>query len=622
MSRSTYLYLAVVLGLFCYVAFIDKKIPGTKEREDAATKVFTLNPDDVNGLEVSNEHGVYICQKIDGRWEIKKPVQTPGDGATLDGMVDQIAFTQPQRLIDIDDSSETDLSHLKEWGLIPPIDRLIIHTKDKQFVLLVGRKLAINDSVYARASEHKNEPVRILPATVKDLLDKDLSALRSRNVFDFNQDNVEKIATHTSSPAATPGQGQDCEIDQKDGNWTMQLPLVARANGTAVPGVIGKILGLRVVDFVVDDASNLSTYGLTSPSASITVGLKGTDGKPSEDMALQVGGPVPNKPDQVYAQRLKSNSVFTLNASILNDVLTSLPGVRDHHVIPFDVNKPTGLSYTIGPKKISVKSDHAFWNCVVDAPGAADPTKVNQLLQLISRLESTPVMKDSVPDLKPYGLDKPAGKITIESPEFKPGMSATLYIGKTEANAIYVRNSFEPFVYTVPANAFDSLPASNLALRDPRAIDLKFDQLKSMTITAAGTPSVTLLRSTGGTWSAANVKDRMVDANQADPQASLFCQLQAKSWLGPALPAYGLAKPLLTIAVLADEPKPTVLRIGAQLPDGTHAAQIEGDPTVFALADADYGVLNASSLEPIPKELPATNAPSAKAPATNAPSAK
>ena len=32
-------------------------------------------------------------------------------------------------------------------------------------------------------------------------------------------------------------------------------------------------------------------------------------------MVLQIGGPVPGKPDQVYAQRLKSNSVFTLTQS-------------------------------------------------------------------------------------------------------------------------------------------------------------------------------------------------------------------------------------------------------------------------------------------------------------------
>jgi len=53
------------------------------------------------------------------------------------------------------------------------------------------------------------------------------------------------------------------------------------------------------------------------------------------------------------------------------------------------------------------------------------------------------------------------------------------------------------------------------------------------------------------------------------------------------------------------------------LPDGSHAARVEGDPTAFAISDGDYGILNASSLQLIPKELSATNAPSAVAPTTN-----
>jgi hypothetical protein len=234
-------------------------------------------------------------------------------------------------------------------------------------------------------------------------------------------------------------------------------------------------------------------------------------------------------------------------------------------------------------------------------------------------LETTPVLKDSATDLKPFGLDKPQDKITLVSPEFKPGPSLTLFIGKAENKLLYVRNSAEPFIYTVPDNAFDFLPASNLELRDARAINLKRELVKSMTVIVGNEPPVTLTRSPGGTWSVNNVKDRMVDSLKADTQASLFCQLQAKTWLGPVLPAFGLAKPVLTIAVQTDQPQPTVLHIGAPLTDGSHAAQVEGDSTAFAIADGDYGILNASSLELIPKELvPATNAPAAVAPATNA----
>ena len=618
-NSSTYFYLAEALGLFCYLVFIDKKIPGTKEREEAETELFQLNPDDVTALEITNVHGFFYFQKIDNHWEIKKPVTTPADGAAVDGVINQIAFAQPQRIIRVDGSSDKDTANLKEWGLIPAAERVVIHAKDKKYELLVGRKMAINDSVYARASGRKNEPVRIIPSTVKDILQKDLSDFRSRGVFDFDLDKATQVATRIADTSTTPGQhpGQQCEVDLKDGKWTLQSPLVARASDADVQALLSKILAERAVDFVTDDASNLSPYGLTSPAATLSVTLK-----TGEPMVLEIGGPVPGKPDQVYAQRLKSNSVFTLTKSSVDDLLKAVPNVRDRHVLPFDPNKALGLTWSFGAKKGQARADHALWSAVGDAEGPADVGKVTDLLAKLSQLETTPVLKDSATDLKPFGLDKPQGKITIQSPEFKPGSTLSLLIGKAENKLLYVRNSAEPFIYTVPDNAFDFLPANNLALRDARAINLKRDQVKSMTITAGSGPPVTLTRSPGGTWSAANVKDRMVDSLKADTQASLFCQLQARTWLGPALPSYGLAKPVLTIAVMADQPAPTVLHIGAALPDGSHAAQVEGEPAAFAIADGDYGILNASSLQLVPKELPGATTPATNAPSAVAPAAK
>jgi len=606
-NSSTFIYLAVALGLLCYLTFIDKKIPGTKSREDSATQLFNLNPDDVTSLEIKNVHGLFIFQKNNTHWEIRKPVDTPADGSTVDGVIDQIAFAQPLGIITPDKFTD---ATLKEWGLIPPAERVVIHTKDKQYELLVGRKVAINDSVYARASGRKSEPVRIIPNSVKEILQKDLSDFRSRSVFDFDLDKVTKVATRVADTATTPG--QQCEIDLKDGKWTLQMPLVARASDPDVQALLNKILALRAVDFTSDDASNLSPYGLTSPTATLSISLKA-----DEDMVLQIGGPVPNKPDQVYAQRLKSNSVFTLATSSVDELLRAVPSVRDRHVFPFDPAKVTGLTFAFGTYKGQVRNDHGLWNTVGDAEGSADVGKVTDLLAKLSQLETTPVLKDSAADLKPFGLDKPQGKITLQSTEFKPGPTLSLFIGKDENKLLYVRNSSEPFIYTLPDNALDFLPANNLALRDARTINLQLNQVKSMTITAGPGPTVTLTRSPGGTWSATNVKERMVDSLKADTQASLFCQLQAKAWLGPAQPAYGLAKPVLTISIQTDQPAPAILRIGAPLPDGGHAAQVSGDPSSFEISDGDFGILNASSLQLIPSVLSATNAPSAVAPATN-----
>jgi hypothetical protein len=621
---SSYLWLAVFLGLLCYLTFIDKKMPGTEDQEKAENQLFNLEPMDVTSLEIRNVHGLFIIKKDNNHWEIEKPVVTLADSATVEGILAQIAAATPQRIIKID-GSDKDADNLKEWGLLPtPAERVVIHTKDKQYILLVGRKTAISDSVYARASERKSEPVRVIPFTVKQELQKDLSDLRSRNVFDFEPDKVTKIATHLADTATTPG--QQCEIEQKDGHWTLQMPLVARASDQDVFNLINKILSERIVDFVTDDASNLSEYGLTSPSATLSVSIT-----PDEDLVLQIGGPVPNKPDQVYAQRLKSNSVFTLTRASVDEILKAVPNVRDRHVMAFDPGKATGLTVSVGSHKVQVEKKDDLWSTVGDSAGRADVAKVTDMLAKLSQLETTPVLKDSATDLKPFGLDKPIGKIVVTSPEFKPGPSLTLFIGKTENNLTYVRNSAEPFIYTIPSNALDFLSANNLETRDTRVISLEYTKVRQMTITADSKPPIVLNRSEGGTWSLANMKDRMVDSTRANTQGALFCQLVAKSWLGPVQPSFGLSKPVLTISVQAEKPNPVVLHIGAALPDGGRAAILEGENTAFEIAEGDFSLLNASSLAPIPSVINAavlntalsgTNSPTDTVPSTNAAPAK
>jgi hypothetical protein len=593
-NSSTYLYLAVFLGLICYLTFIDKKIPGTAEQEKADNEVFNLEPMDVTGLEISNVHGLFIFKKDNNHWEIEKPVVTLADSPTVESVLAQIASATPQRIIKID-GSDKDADNLKEWGLLPkPAERVVIHTKNKQYVLLLGRKTAISDSVYARASERKNESVRVIPFTVKQALQKDLSDFRSRNVFDFEPDKAIKIATHVADTATTPG--QQCEIEWKDKHWTLQMPLVARASDQEVSNLVTKILATRIVDFVTDDASNLSQYGLTSPIATLSVTLS-----PDEDLVLQIGGPVPDKPDQVYAQRLKSNSVFTLTRASVDELLKAVPNVRDKRVMSFDPGKAISLTVSLPGHKVQVEKTDDLWSTVGDAPGRADVAKVTDMLSKLSQLETTPTLKDSVTDLKPFGLDKPIGKITVTESKTGPGL--TLFIGKTENNLTYVRNSAEPFIYTIPSTALGFLSATNLETRDMKVISFDYKKVKSLTITPYGKPSITLVRSEGGTWSVANMKDRMVDSTQADTQVSLLAQLVATSWLGPVQPAFGLSKPVVTIAIQTEKPTPIVLHLGPVMPDGGHAAILEGETTAFEISDGDFGLLNTSSLAPIPNAI-------------------
>ncbi len=615
-GRSTLTLFVVALGLLCYLTFIDKKIPGTHEREEADAQLFTFNQDDVTGMDISTVKGNFSFQKKGDHWEITSPVNTLADSATLDEIIGQIAYAQPQRTIPLDGSDQSNQNNLRAWGLDPAADKAVIHLKDKSVELLVGRKIAINPSVYARTSEHHNAPVRVIPDTIKTALEKTLSDFRSRNVFDFQSDHATRVATSVAQTPTTPA--QECEVIKKATGWELEKPLVARAAADDVNTLLEKILGLRVTDFVTDDPGNLAQYGLASPSTTLTVSVG-----PDDDGVLQIGSAVSGHPDQVYAQRLKSNAIFTLPQTALADIVKALPNVRDRHVLPFDPGAVTAISFDVsGDRKAKAdlaRDKSGVWQVLGPSAGSADVGKVTDLLTRLSGLQTTPVIKDSAPDLKPFGLDQPSSHISLTLKDAKAPLK--LIIGKTENGVTYVRNSIESFIYTVPAGTFTFF-GDSLSYREKRVITLTAAKVKSVTITAQGKPPLTLDRSPGGTWTAENAKDRAIDATRADAQASILCDLQAQEWLGAPKPEYGLDHPLLTFAVLADVPAETVLNIGAALPDGSHAAQVKGSPDVFSLSDGDFGLLNSSTLQLIPGATDATNAaPNPSASATNGPSA-
>jgi hypothetical protein len=613
-GRSTLTLAIIALGLVCYLTFIDKKIPGTHEREQADAQLFTFNQDDVTGMDISTVKGNFSFQKKGDHWEITSPVNTLADSPTIEEIIGQIAYAQPQRTIPLDGSDAANQNNLRQWGLAPAADKAVIHLKDKSVELLVGRKIAINASVYARTSEHADAPVRVIPDTIKTALEKSLSDFRSRNVFDFQADHVTRVATSVAQTPTTPA--QEAEVIKKTTGWELEKPLVARASADDVSALVGKILALRVTDFVTDDPGNLAQYGLTSPSTtlSVTVG-------PDDEGVLQIGSAVTGHADQVYAQRLKSNAIFTLPQVSIADIVKALPNVRDRHILPFDPGAITSISFEVsGDRKAKAdlgRDKTGIWQVQGASAGTADVGKVTDLLTRLSALETTPVIKDSAPDLKPFGLDQPSGHVTLMLKDSKTPL--TLTIGKTENGVTYVRNSTEPFIYTVPAGTFTFF-SDAISYREKRVITLTAAKVSAVTITAQGKPPLMLDRSPGGTWTAENAKDRQVDATKADAQASILCDLQAVQWLGPAKPEYGLDHPLLTFAIRANNPDETVLKIGAALPDGSHAAQLKGSLDVFALSEGDYGLLNSSSLQLIPGETPATNVTNAPA-ATNAPSA-
>ena len=616
-NSSTYIYLAVALGLFCYVTFIDKKIPGTKEREEAETQLFNVQSRRRHRRWKSPTSTAFSSsRKIDGHWEIKKPGQHPRRRRH------HRRRHQPDRLRPAP-AHHPGRRQLRQRrgqpeGMGPqPRRRTRRHPHQGQdsYELLVGRKMAINDSVYARASGRKTNRCASSPARSRTSWKRTSPISAAATSSTSTATRSTQVATRIADTSTTPGQASSAKSTSRTAS--------GRSNCRSSRGLPTPMCRRSSARFsaCARSTSSSMTPAISAPTdsprprahLSPSTRQDGRGHGPRTSAA-----PCPDKPDQVYAQRLKSNSVFTLTKSIVDDVAQSRaqrarpprPSLR-----PQQGHRPEPTPSA--RKKAELQADHALWNTVGDAAGRADVGKVNDLLAKLSQLETTPVLKDSATDLKPFGLDKPQGKITIASPEFNPAPRSRSSSARTKTSSSTCAIPPSPSSTPCPTPRSISCPRTTSPCATPAP----------STSSRPGQEHDHHRRHRTARHPRPQPRRHVERQQRQGPHGRLdqgrhagrlFCQLQAKTWLGPVLPAYGLAKPVLTIAVLADQPTPTILHIGAPCPTAPtpRRSRATRPPSPSPTATSVRSTPARSS--PSPQALSGTNAPAAAPPATNA----
>lgn len=583
--RSTYLYLAVALGLFSYIYFIDGKFKSTDDAARAAGNLFDFAADQVNWLQITNASGTTVLEKSGDRWKITKPVQAFPEAGVVQQILGELEFARSARIIPYATLPGVKEETVKQWNLNPPAVRVEFRTPKGHDVLLIGRNVALTENVYARASDKPDAPIYIIRSATRAIVDRGLQELRSRAVFDFDSNTIDRATVREFTSGSQVS--RDVEVAKvKDNHWSLQKPLVARAGKKQVDAWLRQVQDLRAVNFISDESSNLSTYGLSSPTAQVTVQRHGE----TEELTLIIGSPVPDKPQEVYAKRLRNNSVFTLNAEAVTKLLAGLPDCRDKKLVAGSAPEVIRVAIEQKGKTIAASKKEGVWS--LDGDMRAEAGRVQDFINLISTLQATQFVKDAATDLRPYGLDKPQVKVTLQYSKDIPAVD--VLFGKGDGKAIYAMTSAEPFIYSVPTGSLDSVPKDVLAWRDTQVLRLDKEKVNDVAFTGKDGSTITVKRESKDVY-ATDVPDSAVDKVKAEAQVALLSSLRAVQWLGKPLPVFVLDKPVLRIVITVGEEK-LVLRVGAPLMTGGRAAQVEGQPQAFELSLADFNLLESSPL--------------------------
>jgi hypothetical protein len=382
-GRSFLIMMLVALGLGAYIYFVEmKREPASADDTPAKEKVFAIEPGKIEEVEVRAESGdVTTVRKTGDTWQIAAPQTLEADATEVGGLVSTIESLERQRVIAENPSSVT------QYGLEPP--RLVVSFKTAGDAaakrLQVGKRTPTGGDLYARV---EGDPrVFLISSYLEDSLNKTTFNLRDKTVLKFGSEAVDGLTLQ-------PQDGRPVTFAKQDTTWRLTSPLGAKADFSAVDGLVSRVSQARMKAIESSDASaaDLKKFGLDKPQATITIGAGSTRA------TLALGGKKEGDDTSVYARDLSRPLVFTVDAALVDDAKKPAADYRAKDVFEFRSFSATGVDFTLNGQAVTfgkekpAGQDQAsaveVWKVTKPAAKDVDQTKATDMLTTLSNLRA------------------------------------------------------------------------------------------------------------------------------------------------------------------------------------------------------------------------------------------
>jgi hypothetical protein len=373
-GKSLLILLVIALGLGGYIYFVESKKDAGGPAAAKKDKVVTADADKIEELEVRAASGDTTRIKKSGTdWQITAPAGVDADGATIGSMLSSITSLESERVVDEKPAS------VKEFGLDPVRFSVGFRLTGETAMHRVefGTKTPNGSNLYARVEGQPK--LFLVGAYLEDSLNKSTFDLRDKSVLKFAREGADALKLEAGDKAIA--------VAKKGADWRMSAPVDARADFTAIDGIISSLAQARMKAFVAADApaADLKKYGLDKPQAVVTVGAA------SNRASLAIGAKTPD--GTLYARDLARPMIFTVENTLLDTVKKKPDDLRLKDLFQFRSFSATSLDITQGGQTASfVKQKGAdnteTWKQTKPAAKDVDQTRFMDLLNALSNLRA------------------------------------------------------------------------------------------------------------------------------------------------------------------------------------------------------------------------------------------
>lgn len=301
--RSTLLLLLLLAALALLLCFYEfpRREKEQKEKE-GSNRLLALEEKNVRKITLwKGERLIALAREGETGWIMEQPVADRADSHEVSSLLSLLGSLKFERVV------EEDVDHPEKFGLDRPEFKVRLDLKgEPSRTLKLGRKSPVGEGRYLCLEGMPK--VYLVAGTISSALDKEPFVFRNKSPLDLLFESVTNFSIH--QPGGT------LELQRVLTDWEIIRPENLTADREEVENFLRRVSYLRIEAFLDENPSDLKFYGLQEPA--LTLRVKTRDG----EQALFIGNirKEPSGDELAYARRSGHPAIFTLRASVLDDM--------------------------------------------------------------------------------------------------------------------------------------------------------------------------------------------------------------------------------------------------------------------------------------------------------------
>ena len=411
----------VVMGV--YLGLEKLYIPKTEEKKANEEKVFPIAEEDITGIELASPGEEINLKKDDGAWELTAPVRTAADTGEVASLISFALDAEIQR--NFGDPAESQ-AKLSEFGLDEPVLTVTLFAGDAASRLSVGGETPEGERLYALIEHEGVETLALIDSLVLTDLDRDIRALRKKDITPFHTDDVKRFSvTRNGTTVRSERIGED--------DWIITEPVEFTADPTEIYDVLDYVTEAEAIAFFDDEAENLDRYGLENPV--ITLVLTDTEGATS---TLVIGDK--DEGGDYYALWEGMPWIFTISNKVKNKLTLTEESLMEKILLDYTVADVIDFTLETERDSFIVSRTEDGWKIEEPEELRGDKTAIDNLLFDFKDIRFDEVVEKPTVTPGRDGLDDPWVSLhVVYEEEGEVEKEESLIFGPEEDGGAYVR---------------------------------------------------------------------------------------------------------------------------------------------------------------------------------------